>query len=121
MSLTSMDISRAVSNDPTRLLSEERKTNHTLFLDLTAKAIDPNDLSTLATQHALSAAWSELVPTFSRERVHVVPSIQHAVNIVRETGKAKHEDVQVLVAGSLHLVGGTMEVAGLAERALSVA
>jgi hypothetical protein len=47
------------------------------------------------------------------------------VNIVRESaerekGRGK-KDVQVLVAGSLHLVGGTMEVAGLAERALSVA
>ena len=90
--------------------------------DLTSKAIDPNDLEALATQRALSAAWSELVPSFSRDRVHVVPSIQHAVNIVRETSERDQQrDAQVLVAGSLHLVGGTMEVAGLAERALSVA
>jgi folylpolyglutamate synthase len=91
------------------------------YLDLTSKAIDPNDLSALATQHACADAWAEFVPEASKEQVTVVPSIQHAVNMIREAEKANDADVEVLVAGSLHLVGGVMEVAGLAERALSVA
>jgi folylpolyglutamate synthase len=76
--------------------------------DLTSNAIDPNDLSQLATQNALRDAWLHLNPSFPADRVHALPSIEHAVNIVRGLGKK-----QVLVAGSLHLVGGVMEVAGL--------
>jgi len=77
---------------------------------LTSNAIDPNDLSQLATQRALREAWLKLNPSFPPERVHAVPSIEHAVDIVRGLGKK-----QVLVAGSLHLVGGVMEVAGLQD------
>jgi folylpolyglutamate synthase len=65
-------------------------------------------LSQLATQNALRDAWLHLNPSFPADRVHALPSIEHAVNIVRGLGKK-----QVLVAGSLHLVGGVMEVAGL--------
>ncbi|BEI89097.1 uncharacterized protein CcaverHIS019_0204590 [Cutaneotrichosporon cavernicola] len=82
--------------------------------DLTAAAIDPNDLAALATQRALADAWTKLVPGFSG-KVHVVPSIEHAVNIVHEEEGPR----SVLVAGSLHLVGGVMEVAGL-QNALSM-
>lgn len=78
--------------------------------DLTSNALDPNDVSQLATQHALREAWLKLNPSFPSEKVHVVASIEHAVNIVRGLGEK-----QVLVAGSLHLVGGVMEVAGLQD------
>ncbi|WWC86185.1 uncharacterized protein L201_001058 [Kwoniella dendrophila CBS 6074] len=80
--------------------------------DLDAKAIDPNDLSRLATQNALRDAWLKLNPTFNSENVHAVASIQHAIEIVK---KVDLEEKQVLVAGSLHLVGGVMEVAGLQD------
>ncbi|OWT41014.1 folylpolyglutamate synthase [Cryptococcus neoformans Bt1] len=76
--------------------------------DLDAKAIDPNDLSQLATQNALRDAWLRLNPSFAADRVHAVASIQHAIRIVEKLGEKT-----VLVAGSLHLVGGVMEVAGL--------
>lgn len=89
-----------------------------MFADLTSKAIDPNDLSALATQHQLEQAWSALLPSYPRENIHVVPSIEHAVRIVRGVPAGQ---VKVLVAGSLHLVGGVMEVAGLAETAISMA
>lgn len=82
--------------------------------DLTAHALDPADLAALATQNALREAWLNLVPGFDEGSVHAVPSIQHAVEIVRGLGERR-----VLVAGSLHLVGGVMEVAGL-QRALSM-
>lgn len=50
--------------------------------------------------------------------MHAVGSIEHAIKIARDLGseegkKEKEKEVQVLVAGSLHLVGGVMEVAGL--------
>lgn len=78
--------------------------------DLTAHAIDPNDLSALATQTQLAEAWRKVNPDYKGE-VHVVPSIEHAVKIVRDTKGTP----AALVAGSLHLVGGVMEVAGLQD------
>lgn len=85
--------------------------------DLTAHAIDPNDLAALATQRALADAWKKINPSFPADKVHVVPSIQDAVEIVDKVNGGKGNNV--LVAGSLHLVGGVMEVAGL-QGALSM-
>lgn len=85
--------------------------------DLSSKAIDPNDLSALATQTAIAEAWLHLVPSFPKERIHVLPSIEHAVTFVRSV---EDTDVEVLTAGSLHLVGGMIEVAGLSEEALQM-
>jgi folylpolyglutamate synthase len=50
--------------------------------------------------------------------VHVLPSIEHAVRTVRGIKSEGEEEVDVLVAGSLHLVGGITEVAGLSDVAL---
>jgi folylpolyglutamate synthase len=72
----------------------------------------------LEPQHQLAAAWFSVTPEFPSENVHVLPSIEHALRVIRglEMGGA---DVQVLVSGSLHLVGGVIEVAGLGDVALS--
>ncbi|KAJ7904662.1 Mur ligase [Mycena olivaceomarginata] len=82
--------------------------------DITTVAMDPVDLAELKTQNQLAAAWSSLIPTFPAANIHVLSSIEHAINLVRqlqsETGNAN-----VLVAGSLHLVGGVFEVAGLSS------
>jgi folylpolyglutamate synthase len=71
----------------------------------------------LKTQQELAEAWMSLVPTFPKENTHVLPSIEHAVGIVREEA-TKGRPVEVLVTGSLHLVGGLIEVAGLSDVAL---
>ncbi|KAL1747664.1 Mur ligase [Schizophyllum fasciatum] len=81
--------------------------------DLTTKAIPESDLAELKTQQQLASAWRELAPDFPADNVHVLPSIEHAVKIVRSSGAS-----QVLVTGSLHLVGGVIEVAGLSDVAL---
>ncbi|KAI9466907.1 Mur ligase [Lactarius psammicola] len=82
--------------------------------DLTSMSIPEEDLTQLKTQQELAAAWTSLLPTFPNENVHVLPSIEHAVRVVRdETSDGR--SVEVLVAGSLHLVGGLIEVAGLSE------
>ncbi|KAJ7180253.1 Mur ligase [Mycena crocata] len=80
--------------------------------DLTTLAIPEADLAQLKTQHQLSSAWSSLIPTFPTEKIHVLPSIEHSINLVRQLD-SKTESTSVLVAGSLHLVGGVIEVAGL--------
>jgi folylpolyglutamate synthase len=85
--------------------------------DLPAVSICEYDLAQLKTQHELAAAWTSLVPTFPEENAHVLPSIEHAVRVVRaEAGSGK--PVDVLVTGSLHLVGGLIEVARLSDVAL---
>ena len=83
-------------------------------LDLTAVSFSEDDLKT---QQELADAWTSLVPTFPKENVHVLPSIEHAVGIVREEA-SDGRPVEVLVTGSLHLVGGVIEVAGLSDVAL---
>lgn len=45
----------------------------------------------------------------------MLPSIEHAV---KEIEKLQSTSVKVLVAGSLHLVGGVIEAAGLSDIAL---
>ncbi|OJT10173.1 Folylpolyglutamate synthase [Trametes pubescens] len=86
--------------------------------DLTTLAIPEADLAHLKTQHELADAWASLVPSFPKENIHVLPSIEHAVNVVRKLRTSVEKDVDVLVAGSLHLVGGVIEVAGLSDIAL---
>ena len=85
-----------------------------LCLDLASKAISDSDLAALKTQKELANAWRDLVPSFPQDCIHILPSIEHAIDIVRRQDGL----VDVLVAGSLHLVGGVIEVAGLSEVAL---
>ena len=69
-------------------------------------------------QSELAVAWLSLIPEFPKDNIHVLPSIEHAVRVVRGVGLERDEGVDVLVAGSLHLVGGIIEVAGLSDVAL---
>ncbi|KAJ7276543.1 FolC bifunctional protein [Mycena haematopus] len=82
--------------------------------DITTVAMDQADLRQLRTQNQLGSAWSSLLPTFPAANIHVLPSIEHAVNLVRQL-ESDAGNANVLVAGSLHLVGGVFEVAGLSS------
>jgi len=87
--------------------------------DLTATSTSEQELTELNTQKELASAWSKLKPSFPLSQIHVVPSIEHAVNIVRGVeSDANDADVSVLVTGSLHLVGGLIEAALLSDVAL---
>jgi folylpolyglutamate synthase len=87
--------------------------------DLTAVSTSEQELAQLSTQKELASAWSELHPSFPRSHIHVLPSIEHAVNVVRGLEfQSNGSDVSVLVTGSLHLVGGLIEAASLSHVAL---
>ncbi|KAF8323781.1 FolC bifunctional protein [Clavulina sp. PMI_390] len=86
--------------------------------DLTTVAMPDSERLKLEPQHQLADAWSSVVPTYSKEKIHVLPSVEHALREVRRI-ESEGTNVQVLVAGSLHLVGGVIEVAGLGEVALA--
>lgn len=98
-----------------------------LRTDLTNRVVAETTVDPLKTQQELADAWSSLVPDFPRGNIHVLPSIEHVVRLVRtlelphadSDGESKSErPVDILVTGSLHLVGGVIEVAGLSEVAL---
>jgi folylpolyglutamate synthase len=84
---------------------------------LTTKAISDTELSKLTTQHQLATAWCSDLPTYPQENIHILPSIEHAVNQMKKIND-KSTSIKVLVTGSLHLVGGVIEVAGLSRVAL---
>jgi folylpolyglutamate synthase len=79
--------------------------------------VDDEDLAELKVQHELAEAWHKLAKSpdsgiKTATKVHVLPSIQDAIALV-ESKREGEEPVDVLVSGSLHLVGGIFEVAKL--------
>ena len=76
------------------------------------------DTDPVKVQSELAAVWLSLIPEFPKENVHVLPSIEHAIRVVRAKESGGEGGVDVLVTGSLHLVGGVIEVAGLSDVAL---
>ena len=92
--------------------------DQTINSDLATQAMPKGDLEELKTQHQLAVAWSKLYPSYPPDCIHVLPSVEHAVKDVEASKSNSDNRTQVLVTGSLHLVGGVIEVAGLSEVAL---
>ncbi|KAJ8654726.1 hypothetical protein O0I10_009617 [Lichtheimia ornata] len=68
----------------------------------------------VAMQKTLAEAWKERMDTFEPERVHVVPSIEDAMEwIVDYSQKEPSKHVQVLTTGSLIMVGNTLTALGI--------
>ncbi|KAF8517828.1 tetrahydrofolylpolyglutamate synthase [Gautieria morchelliformis] len=85
--------------------------------DFVSLNISEDSVANLTIQKGLAAAWLSLIPEFPPSHVHVLPSVQHAIEIARSL-HGQRKSLDVLVCGSLHLVGGVIEVADLAEVAL---
>lgn len=83
--------------------------------DLVSINTNADDVEKLAVQEALAKTWLEIDP---ETEVRVVRTIEEAVRFARDVatqaagGKAvaQGDEVKVLVTGSLHLVGGALEV-----------
>jgi hypothetical protein len=100
--------------------------------ELTSVATDTADVKPLSIQKQLAEIFSSLTsrpsPSSDDEKhVQALPHIQAAVDAVgkiaeeaRRTEGDGDAGVDVLVTGSLHLVGGVMEVAGLAGMSTAV-
>ncbi|CAZ83402.1 unnamed protein product [Tuber melanosporum] len=76
--------------------------------DLMNAGTDPAALENLSVQKKLAQAWNNVVP--ATKASHVVPTIGEAIGIV--TALSFKAPVQVLVTGSIHLVGAFLEVLG---------
>ncbi|KAF4546074.1 Folylpolyglutamate synthetase [Lasiodiplodia theobromae] len=80
--------------------------------DLVSVNTNADDVEKLAVQEALARTWSEIDP---QTEVKVVRTIEEAVRYARGVaaeakGVEEGEEVKVLITGSLHLVGGALEV-----------
>ena len=79
--------------------------------DLVSLKADTQEVGALAVQKGLRDAWSRLDGGASD--VVVKSSIEEAVECVRDMARrerAREKDVSVLVTGSVHLVGGFLEI-----------
>jgi len=66
----------------------------------------------LKVQKELAAVWAELDPAAD---IKVTPTIEDAVNEARVTARQENtrevnEELLVFITGSLHLVGGALEI-----------
>ena len=77
-----------------------------------------NATETTEVQQELASAWTALMPSFPSSNVHVKASIQQAVEVVRSLEPKSSKHFNILVTGSLHLVGGLIETASLGDVAL---
>ena len=72
---------------------------------------DPAAIKALTAQHSFARRWAELDPDSD---VAVMPTIEDAINRVRELGVKAEADgqqtVQAFITGSLHLVGGALGI-----------
>ena len=75
---------------------------------------DPDAIAKLTAQRIFADKWRSLDPTAN---VTVVPSIEEAINLVRDSSTAvdKDQTLQAFITGSLHLVGGALAILEGAE------
>ena len=73
--------------------------------DLVSMNTNKHDVSSLKVQRQLAQTWDQIDP---EAKVHVIGTIEEAVTQARDI--AGSEKAEVLVTGSLHLVGGLIEV-----------
>jgi folylpolyglutamate synthase len=100
-------------------LSEQKPFTHAFFCtnttyaesgfrpDLTSINTNASDVETLSVQNALAETWKGVDKTCD---VRVLRTVEDAVKAAREVAGQQKVEVMVLATGSLHLVGGVVEV-----------
>lgn len=79
--------------------------------DNTNKTVSMEEVASV--QQVLASSWKEQVPDFSQENIHVVDTIEDAVDFTVDlSAKNTQAQVQVLTTGSLIMVGNTLTVLG---------
>ncbi|RIA83423.1 Mur ligase [Glomus cerebriforme] len=64
----------------------------------------------LTLQKNLAKSWGSLNSTIDNHEIHVFSSIEESIKWILEHCQQTNREIQVLVSGSLHLVGGVMTV-----------
>ena len=77
-------------------------------VDLTSRIIETAETSPVKIQSELASGWKSLILEFPTDNIRVLPSVERAIRVVRGIeSEAGERGVGVLVAWSLHLVGGS--------------
>ena len=88
---------------------------HNACASVDSKNLTVSATDAVAMQNSLAEAWKERIPAFNSDKIHVVPTIEDAVEWVADY--AQHTDkVQVLTTGSLIMVGNTLTALGVAPK-----
>ncbi|KAJ3573349.1 hypothetical protein NP233_g2487 [Leucocoprinus birnbaumii] len=84
--------------------------------EFTSKVMSSEEFTTLTIQNELAIAWTSIIPEYAQNCIHVLPSIEDAVNRIKDIYSDNGDyTLKVLVTGSLHLVAGVVEDASLAQ------
>ena len=75
--------------------------------DLVSINTNKDDVGSLRVQKELAASWDQID---ANANVHVLGTIEEAVERARQIAAETNRNADVLVTGSLHLVGGVVEV-----------
>ncbi|KAI9269255.1 Mur ligase [Phascolomyces articulosus] len=83
-----------------------------------SKNMNVTKADAVAMQKILADAWKERMPTFDTDKVHIVPTIEDAVDWVAEYSQKvpSEQKVQVLTTGSLIMVGNTLTALGVSAQ-----
>lgn len=87
--------------------------------DFVNNQFDAKEINEMVVQRRFAEKWASLD---AKANIHVVPTIEEAINIVRKIGNevrgqgdsSESDSVDAFVTGSLHLVGGAL---GILEKA----
>jgi folylpolyglutamate synthase len=112
-------LARALHATLSEALSSQTPFSHCIFTtnvtykesgykaDLISVNTNSQDVQVLKVQKDLASVWSELDPSAT---VSVAGTIEEAVSEVRKVVGESDAEGMVLITGSLHLVGGALEV-----------
>lgn len=114
-------LAKALHGTLANALCKEKPFSHAIFCtnttfqhtgfrpDLISVNTNASDVDEMKVQNQLAETWKEIDP---KTDVQVVKTIEEAVGLVRKLAEQKRggDDITALVTGSLHLVGGFLEV-----------
>ena len=113
------ELARALHLSLAATLKEQSHFTHAIFCtnvtfrdqgykaDLASMNNDQKSIQELSVQKELAVTWAKIDPDTN---VFVLSSIQEAVGQVRKLAENQEDDIMVFVTGSLHLVGGILEI-----------
>lgn len=118
----SVALARALHQTLAEVLGSAQPFTHAIFCtnvtyknagyrpDLVSVNANASEVEKLSVQHTLAESWKEIDP---KAQTLVFSTIEEAVDFVRDLSKQSPDDgpaVKTLVTGSLHLVGGFLDV-----------
>ena len=113
------ELARALHSSLAATLKERSHFTHAIFCtnvtfkdqgykpDLASINNDEKSIQGLSVQKELATTWAKIDP---ETQIIVLSSIEEAVEQVRKIAINQKDDVMVFVTGSLHLVGGVLEI-----------